>query len=579
MEVIGMKKVLGLIITVLIICSSTGIASAKAVKKPVNRDVFLYEYFSKTLVRFEYSLRYSIQGNPYGVQLAETTTKELKEIQLEALYYRNRGVNTRVMEVIPPFYDFSRNLEELAELVLRFQKERNSTALAAGIRRTVEVMNRDLEAIDSMRLMNGTKVLSFTSKTAGLRSYLATVIKMTGSTEVRPSKFEIYVSNMNPVLYDNVTIYGSTPLNGSVKIVIARNNSLVILPTSPEKGMFSVVYSFGELGNYSVYAIQGDNRSNTIEVRVRKIPSLFLMNGVFSGLMGSTLNVSGQLLDYYGKALGNREISIGNTTLLTDAEGRFCMNYTSSSPETVQLTVSFRGDEVHSAASKTVSLVFTKYPTSITLSGPPQGYVGRKVRFTGNITPPLSAQLTVYLNGIPYTNVTSVDGGFSFSLKPNETGKLEVYVKFPGNDMHTSAVSNVVVLSVVKPASRTPRYAVMLLILVLLASIFVYTRRGGETEARKDKTELPKPSTGKETVLKLPEGIPELYAFLRKKLGVDENLTPREALAIFRNTEIYEDMKRITELHEKLVYGSMPLTGEEEREIRERARKVLGGYE
>ena len=577
MEVMTMKKILILIIMLIIIFSIP--VAAKAVERPVSRDIFLYEYFSKTLVRFEYTLRYSLQNNPYSIQLAENTTEKLGEIQLEALYYKNRGVDAKVMEVIPPFYDFSRNLEELTQLVLQFQKEPNA-ALAVGIQRTVESMNRDLETIDSIRLMNGTKFLNFTAQTAKIRSDLVKILKMTSSARISPKKFEISVSDIKPLLYENVTIYGSTPMNGSIEMIIAGKNSSTMILTFPKNGIFSVKYSFRKLGNYSIYAIQGNIRSNTVEITVRKIPSILLMDDIFSGLMGSTLNVSGQLVDYYGNALAHREISIGNTTLLTDDEGRFYSNYTSDVPKTMQLTVSFHGDEMHSAVSKNISIIFRRYPTSIALSGPSKAYTGRKIEFTGNMTPSLSVPLVVYLNDRPYITITAVDGSFSFFIKPNETGKLKVYVRFRGDSIHAEAVSNVIILNVVNPPSRILRYAAMLLILALLISTFIYTRKGGEKRIIEEREEeLLRPPKEKKPAVRLPDSVTELYAFLRKILGISENLTPREALMLFRNTKIYGDMERITELHEKLVYGSMPLTGDEEREFRERVRRVLEGYE
>ncbi|WP_461866752.1 Ig-like domain repeat protein [Thermococcus sp.] len=572
-----MKKILILIIMLIIIFSIP--VAAKAVERPVSRDIFLYEYFSKTLVRFEYTLRYSLQNNPYSIQLAENTTEKLGEIQLEALYYKNRGVDAKVMEVIPPFYDFSRNLEELTQLVLQFQKEPNA-ALAVGIQRTVESMNRDLETIDSIRLMNGTKFLNFTAQTAKIRSDLVKILKMTSSARISPKKFEISVSDIKPLLYENVTIYGSTPMNGSIEMIIAGKNSSTMILTFPKNGIFSVKYFFRKLGNYSIYAIQGNIRSNTVEITVRKIPSILLMDDIFSGLMGSTLNVSGQLVDYYGNALAHREISIGNTTLLTDDEGRFYSNYTSDIPKTMQLTVSFHGDEMHSAVSKNISIIFRRYPTSIALSGPSKAYTGRKIEFTGNMTPPLSAPLVVYLNDRPYITITAVDGSFSFFIKPNEIGKLKVYVRFRGDSIHAEAVSNVIILNVVNPPSRILRYAAMLLILALLISTFIYTRKGGEKRIIEEREEeLLRPPKEKKPAVRLPDSVTELYASLRKILGISENLTPREALMLFRNTKIYGDMERITELHEKLVYGSMPLTGDEEREFRERVRRVLEGYE
>jgi len=572
-----MKRVLGVIMVALIICSSIGSVSAKGVEKPISRDIFIYEYFSKTLVKFEHSLRYSLQNNPYSIQLANNTTTELELIQLESIYYQNKGINAKVMEVIPPFYDFSQNLEELTSLVLQFQKEPNS-ALVAGIRRTVETMNKDLELIDSIKLMNGTKILNFTSQTERVRSYLRKILEMITSTKIHAEKFEIFISNTKPILHENITIYGSTPSNDSIQIIILGKNSSMVIFTSPKKGMFSVEYSFRKLGNYTIYALQGTNRSNTIPITVRKIPSLFIMSDTFSGLMGSELNVSGQLIDYYGNALKHKEISIGNRTLLTDENGAFYTIYTSNIPQIIQLTARFRGDNAHSAAAKNISLIFSKYPTSITLSGPSEGYKGEKIEFTGNMTPSLSAPLVVYLNNRPYISITAVNGSFSFFIKPNDTGKLKVYVKFRGDSIHAGAISNVIILNVVNPPSMAKRYVMILLILAFLILASIYTKKPHKEKTMVRREGYPKLPEEEKPAVSLPEDMAGLYGFLRKILGISENLTPREALMLFRNSKIYEDMKRITELHEKLVYGSMPLTGEEEKEFRERVKKVLEGY-
>ena len=236
---------------------------------------------------------------------------------------------------------------------------------------------------------------------------------------------------------------------------------------------------------------------------------------------------------------------------------------------------------MHSAVSKNISIISTKYPTSITLSGPPEGYAGRKIELTGNMSPSLSVPLVVYLDGRPYMNITSRNGGFSFFIQPNETGELKIYVKFTGNSIHAGAVSNVVVLKILSPPSRTMRYAVIFLILALLAGSFLYTRKPRKKRMKPEEIKEERHITvGEERpVIRLPEDTKELYGFLRKMLGIPESLTPREALMLFRDSGIYGDMERITELHEKMVYGGIQLTEDEEAEFRERVRKVLEGYE
>ncbi len=98
----AMREAAFLITLILIIGSLPPLTAGKGVEKPVQRDVFLYDYFSEVLVHFEYSLKYTLANESYGLKLATQTLNELELINTEAMYYRDRGVDSPVMEVIPP---------------------------------------------------------------------------------------------------------------------------------------------------------------------------------------------------------------------------------------------------------------------------------------------------------------------------------------------------------------------------------------------------------------------------------------------------------------------------------------------
>ncbi|WP_148267280.1 DUF4129 domain-containing protein [Thermococcus cleftensis] len=582
MGVIAMRRVPLLIILILII-GSLPPAAGTAVSEPVQRDVFLYNYFSKVLIRFEYSLKYALLNESYGLKLANLTLNELELINQESLYYRERGVNSTVMVVIPPFHEFAQDLLVLTRLTLEFHRN-PSPELAAGILGTVDDMEKELNAIDLLKLRNGTKVLTFNTK--GVRKELEKIRNLASSAPPGGG-FLIGVSTDEPILHQTITIFGSCPGNDTVTIVIEGGNSTVLLPVTPSNGFFSKSYRFSEIGTYRIHATQGGNSSNTVEVRVRKIPTRFIVDDVYSSLINHTVTLSGRLVDYYGEYLGGREIKVGNETLKTGPDGGFSREYFSPTAGEFTVLLRFAGDEEHEGTSKKVRIVFSKYPVSITLTGPSKITLGKTATFRGTLEPKIPATLVVYVNGTEHSRIESLDGNFTFTLKPDLPGEFEVYVKFPGSLRYGEAESNTVILSVVPPESAWPRYAAIAVLGILLVAGTAVLRRRGEGKAPSPEgpEEIPSrraPVTVEEWI-EVPEDVGEAYTLLRKllaeRLGVGENLTPREVLRALGGWELYPELERVTLLHEKAVYGELPLSGEELVEFRENIERLVRGLE
>ncbi|ASJ08356.1 hypothetical protein A3L11_03555 [Thermococcus siculi] len=582
-----MRRVSVLIILLLII-GSLPVTSGKAVPEPTQRDVFLYEYFSQVLARFDYSLRYALANESYSVKLANLTLNELELIRDESLYYQEKGINATVMRVIPPFYDFASQLVLLTQLTLQFQ--RNPTpALASGILSTVDSMERTLGVIETMKLRNGTKVLTF--NTAKVRTHLEAIRKM--ASKLPPQEgFVIGVSEDNPILNQTVTIFGSCPGNGSVTVVIEGEGSTSLLLVKPENGLFSTAYRFDELGTYGIYAVQGNETSNRVMVNVRKIPTAFIVDDSYSAFLNQTVLVSGRLVDFYGNPLGGREIVIGNSTLVTDPNGGFSKRYFSSRAASFKITLRFPGDDVHAGTTKTVKITFSRYPVSITLNGPTEVILGKTAMFTGTMEPSLALPVTIYVAGKKYLTLTPENGTFSFELKPNETGEFKIYAAFDGNERYGKATSNVLALRVLPPENMTPRYVAIavLAVLMIIGIVIIERRKGGRKVPAGRKGTIPAEGTHTggtgetspiSSSIEVPEDVGEAYTLLRERLrdafGISESMTPREVLRVLRDWGLYPHLERVTLLHEKAVYGEMHLDPGEKAEFKAAMEALLGG--
>ncbi|ASJ01659.1 Ig-like domain-containing protein [Thermococcus gorgonarius] len=595
----GVAKFLTVVIIVLLILPPAG---ARGVEKPVPHDEFLYQYFSHTLEKFAYSLRYTYyEGNDYGLTLAENTRSELLQIMMEGKIYREKGIKARVFEVLPPFYNFSVELVTLDRLLLSFQENNQSPGLAMGIVNIITRMNGYIEEIKSMELYNGTEILRF--DTGEVEKYLneirtaaEKILNQTFEVPTQPQNqnqtqnqiriigLSLYVTNKNPIVNQSVTFFGTAPLNESVAIIILDENGLergIVVPVS--RHFFTLSYRFTNPGKYFVKAVQGNLSTEWLEIDVRKIPTYFLITSPTSAIVNTTLTLKAVLVDYYSNPLPEREITVNGTPFITDSNGTVAFDLKSSREASFQITLEFQGDEFHEGTSKVVTAEFTRIPTTITITGPGTVEAGKTFEIRGSISPAINSTVEIYVNDQPYAIVNSTNGLFSVNMTHETVETLKIYAVFNGTELYLPSKSNVLLVSVVAVEDNLLRYLAVILIVAGLVTYSqrdrLFRKRTRHEEAPEGTEALPEPSQETPAKLEIPKDVGEAYSLIRdllfRRMGIPKNLTPRETLEKLKGWEGYESLKTLTSIHEKAVYKKETPTKAELQAFKKAAEAVI----
>ncbi len=575
-----LEKLVKLLTIITILLLMLPPAGARGVEKPVPHDEFLYEYFSHTLEKFAYSLKYAYGGNDYGLTLAENTHNDLLRIMMEGRIYREKGIKARVFDVLPPFYNFSVELITLDKLLFKFQKDNGSIALATGIVNTIERMRRYLEEIKAMELYNGTKILRFdTSEVEGYLKEINTAAEKTLNSQSKNRELSLYATSRNPIVNQSVTFFGTAPLNGSVRIVIKEESGLergIVVPV--EKHFFTMQYRFTRPGRYLVRAIQGNLSTPWLEINVGRIPTYFLVLSPTSAIVNTTLTVWVSLVDYYSNPLPWREVTVNGTVFITDTNGTVTFDLWSPKEASFHLILEFKGDEFHEGITKVVTIDFTRIPTAITITGPGTVEEGKAFEIKGSITPAINSTVEIYVNDRPYAVVNSTNGIFSLNMTHETAETLKVYAVFNGTELYLPSKSNVLLVSVVPSESNPLRYVAVLLIVI---SLIAYTQRDrlGRRAERQEGTVEKEETGGEEAVwIEIPDDVGEAYSLIRdalsKEMGVPKNLTPREVLERLKDWKGHKDLKTVTLIHEKVVYGGEK-PGKDEMQTFKRAAEAV----
>ena len=583
-----LEKLVKLLTIITILLLMLPPAGARGVEKPVPHDEFLYEYFSHTLEKFAYSLKYAYEGNDYGLTLAENTHNDLLRIMRESRIYREKRIKARVFDVLPPFYNFSVELITLDKLLFKFQEDNGSIALATGIVNTIERMRGYLEEIKAMELYNGTKILRF--DTSEVEGYLNEINETAAKTltylinqsenpnQGKSIELSLYATNRNPIVNQSVTFFGTAPSNESVTIVI-REEGLergIVVPV--EGHFFTMRYRFTRPGEYLVRAVQGNLSTPWLEIDVGKIPTYFLVLSPTSAIVNTTLTVRVSLVDYYSNPLPRREVTVNGTVFITDINGTVTFDLWSPKEASFNLALEFKSDEFHEGITKVVTIKFTRIPTAITITGPGTVEEGKAFEIKGSMTPAINSTVEIYVNDRPYAVVNSTNGLFSLNMTHKTAETLKVYAVFNGTELYLPSKSNVLLVSVVPSESNLLRYVAVLLIVI---GLIVYTQKNRlirRTEHQKEIVE--KEETGEEGAVRIgiPEDVGEAYSLIRdalsREMGISKNLTPREVLERLKGWKGHKDLKTVTLIHEKVVYGGEK-PGKDEMQIFKRAAEAV----
>ncbi|MBO8175030.1 MAG: Ig-like domain repeat protein [Thermococcus sp.] len=566
-----MKRMLTVGILLMLAVSSIGVSGEGRNYSTVNpNDYGVYLYFNSLLKDFNSILEGIISESNDTTNAAFLFYSQINITKDEIPLYSSYNISSKAYELIPYFDSLGRcslNLAIGQRMFLDGLSNREYPNARKGLfsmKIGLEECRSSVDALSNVVLSAENTTVKFETKDIVENlNKIETIIKMYQrilDKYFKPKEFVLFVSDLSPAVYTNVTFYGYTGGLEDVSIVI--NNTAY--PAEVVNGNFYFTYSFKKIGTYEVYAVgkRGNNIeiSNKIVLNVSKMPTKLLISQ--KNLL--EVIVEGYLIDKLGRGIGGKEIIIhsANDTLMvtTKHDGSFMVSFGQLLKEK-NVTISFLGNEIYRGCNVTVTLKPSKVPIDILLIAEKQKVrVGQKVLIKGLINGTTERiPLIVYIDNKPYTTINTQQN-FSIVLHL-EKGKHEIYAKFPGNEKFAESVSNIITIEVV-PINYLVRF------LIIIVSVLLAFGAYRLISASKEKKELP---AGVQKVFKAIEeekaeemnilrAYRVVYNLLRKLYALPKSTTPRELLNKLRKEPFFEDITKLTLLHEKYLYARKKLS-------------------
>ncbi len=554
------KALLILVLVSSLICP---VSAQQIYSKATPSDLGIYNYFSKILKDSTKNLQNFLDENR-NVNSSLNIYRKVLTVEKEYIYYKSFGVKTNLSIVIPPFLSLTKNIATLRRCQVDYLRNSGNVSLYLKLKKDVSTMSIALEnirvavkKIGDIELYNGNRPLKFDVKPIEREIARATKL-LSVYKKIQPKKPGLYlaVSNTEPYLFQPVYIF--VYRNNVTNVSLFIDNSTIKLSTSVLK------YNFTELGKHKLYAVgmlkNATVKSNVVVVNVTKIPTYLTLYYPKKAHIFEVVWLRPILFDAYGKLLRAKlEVyyngSKMNVTSNTD------IPLTSHVSRAVNVLVKFYGNKTLRAASAQATIKFLKFPVRITLSAnKTRVLVGKNVTFSGTIFGVNRAKIYVLVNSVP-AKVLSAKNSFNFTLRFEKPGKYKIEVYYPGDPIHSSASSNVLTIGVHYAQSFNIFLVVLAVVIAGIAfARLLVGRRGSEEESVEKVVEIKKPEV-KETVEEVEKPVygdlGAMYRKIFKKLveihGLNEGLTPRELSNILG----WEDLKILTKIHEKIVYGKM----------------------
>jgi hypothetical protein len=572
-------------------------------------DTYVYNYFNAILYDYDTTINKMIQNNITYINDSKSSFEKTAYLNSEINVYKEYGMDTPAISVIPYFYDFSENLEDLSGLCQEFNKnlELNTTSskyfaklIGADIVEKIHLMKSNLRDIkDISELKKDNETLNFdTSNVEKSLDYLE--LKFSKNIEnignVTPSSnLTIFISPKNPLIYENTTIYG-TGLNGNGKIIITGPENItenIVL----KNNHYSTQYLFKKSGIYTLKLTQYGRESEDIEVNISKIPTKIISENYFEFLVLKENNILGKVIDFYGNPITSGEIFFENKTLNLK-NGTFNIPVYSDYEKMNNCTLKFVETEKYLSSEKNIKINFSKPILNIQIYSE-IGKINKNepLTITGTFEKgqDLNLKLWVGNNSIEYFNS---NGTFKKEILFEKPGNYEVFVTFDGNDYYDSSKSNVLMINVTDKdndinllaASIYKAVEVNWKILILIIAVLAFGIKFS------DIFNIFKNKTQEKTVKKYPDNIlpksseksaviektvlleyQELYNKIMKKYNINVEFTPNELLKYLKkiNPKIYYDLKIITKIHEKAVYGKEKLGKNIIKQFHDLIKRVL----
>jgi hypothetical protein len=550
-----------------------------------------------------------IQNNITYINDSKSSFEKTAYLNSEINVYKEYGMDTPAISVIPYFYDFSENLEDLSGLCQEFNKnlELNTTSskyfaklIGADIVEKIHLMKSNLRDIkDISELKKDNETLNFdTSNVEKSLDYLE--LKFSKNIEnignVTPSSnLTIFISPKNPLIYENTTIYG-TGLNGNGKIIITGPENItenIVL----KNNHYSTQYLFKKSGIYTLKLTQYGRESEDIEVNISKIPTKIISENYFEFLVLKENNILGKVIDFYGNPITSGEIFFENKTLNLK-NGTFNIPVYSDYEKMNNCTLKFVETEKYLSSEKNIKINFSKPILNIQIYSE-IGKINKNepLTITGTFEKgqDLNLKLWVGNNSIEYFNS---NGTFKKEILFEKPGNYEVFVTFDGNDYYDLSKSNVLMINVTDDdkdinlftafISQAAEINWKILILILLIIAFgikfsdlynIFKNKTQEKTVKKYPDNILPKSSEKSAVIEKTVLLEyqELYNKIMKKYNINVEFTPNELLKYLKkiNPKIYYDLKIITKIHEKAVYGKEKLGKNIIKQFHDLIKRVL----
>ncbi|WP_324735260.1 hypothetical protein VFC49_08910 [Thermococcus sp. SY098] len=603
-----MKRAVILMTVSILLLSSFGLALERHLpyEDAEKNDEGIYIYFKSILLQSESVLDNIIDEVNSSVEYSLKLEARLNITKEEVEFYKSMGVKSKIEEYLPPFLELGKGIKEIAagqslflENLKVVEKNRDYYSYLKAVKGLEMIKNGIFKVKNATVKIERLEFITKEGEPEKLnveplknrinrigRMYKTYYALLKKYEVVPPDEIVLYASDLNPFIYENVTFYGYA--RGFDNIILHIGNKTVAVPV--EKDYFSVGYSFKKSGTYEVFAqgMRGANvkTSNVLILNVSKIPTKIILPSKQSAYIGQKIELKGVLLDYYGEPLGNQRLEIVADdkifSVKTLSNGSFSFEVGGKKWGEYRVVVNYKGSGVYKESSAISVLYFMRYPVNIKITAEKDKVAkGKEVYVFGEVVGAKKPILiSVYVDGRPYqewlTNTV-----FGFKIRFNETGFHEIYAYFGGNDIYSPAKSNVLRIEVV-PYTALEVFAVgMLLLLFILMYVYIPRRRkakGGISD--KEFVEMIKTLEAlekekKKEVKGLREIYREVYTRLISQYNLKPSLTPRELLKMLRSESFSYSLERLTNLHEKYVYGRKKLRIQEVVEYIKSAGRVL----
>ncbi len=578
-------------------------------------DQYTYDYFNSILNDISNTMDRMISEDKSYLNQSKKIYSNVESTRDEILLYDSKGIDSPSIYFIDSFYNLSKNFVKLCELnsELRDNLDKNTTESlynarinAMEINDTLLSMEYSLNEIDNISILKkGNETLRF--NTSNIRElmdiyryakskdsiYYMNITNLTGPI--------IYISNENPILFENVKIYGIGD-RGSLELHIDNKTYDIYIIN----GSFATTHAFNRVGIHKIYATQNNKTSNIIHVKVSKIPVNILVDSKFETYVKNHIVIKGKVIDYYMDCV-NGTIYIDNHPLKL-VDGNFAISEYSSLECVKNISIVYAGDNIHSPSNKNIIVFFKKYPTSITINVDKyNATVGDAIHLYGEVFGlNKTSKIYVFVNNTPYPIYTK--NKFSINISPNSSGIYTVYAFYNGSDVYAHSKSNTVIINVAEDGFNPYTFVWIAILIALLIILYIYRTKyknkdknneeSNNLYSKKDNNNDMSPKNegmeGDNTFgavnehinvsmkppTKIGRAYNTLFDVIIKKYGLSRDTTPRELLNYIKNNnpKIFNDLKYITEIHEKNIYGSINIAKNEMEQFFKLIDKLIDAF-